>query len=171
MCACRSYRLRVRSVGRNRRNTERVPGRVEKHAPSSAGLRVDLDSAQAHRSCRRLLDVRASRQIEMDDRRARPNRWNVGSDPLRNKCDSGNPHARAVRVLPEQLPAEQVEVERGQGGWVCTVERHSDEAECVSVCVHTPTLRHTAHADPTLGRFAYELRHERTCEWEQRWPS
>jgi len=106
MCGCRSHRSRVGSVSRNRRNTERVPGRVEKYAPSNVRLRIDLGSAQAHRSCRRLVDVRASRQIEMDDRRARPNRWNVGSDPLRNKCDSGNPHARAVRVLPEQLPAE-----------------------------------------------------------------
>ena len=106
MCGCRSHRSRVGSVSRNRRNTERVPGRVEKHAPSNVRLRIDLDSAQARRSYRRLVDVRASRQIEMDDRRARPNRWNVGSDPLRNKCDSWNPHARAVRVLQEQLPAE-----------------------------------------------------------------
>lgn len=128
--------------GRDRRDAERVPGRVEKHAPSNVGLRIDVDGAQAHRSGRRRVDVQASRQIEMDDRRTGPDRRNVGSDPLRNQGDSGNPYAGTVRVLSEQLPAEQVEVERSQGDRVCAVEGHPDEVKRFSVFGHPPTLRH-----------------------------
>ncbi len=67
MFGCRSHRSRVGLVSRNRRNAERVPGRVEKHAPSNVRLRIDLDSAQAHGSCRRLVDVRG-RPTDRDGR-------------------------------------------------------------------------------------------------------
>lgn len=113
---------RVRSVWRDRRDAERVAGRVEKHAPSNVELRIELDGAQTHRSGRLRIDVRAGRKIEMDDRHAGPSGPNVGSDPLRHEGDAGNPYARAGHVLPQQLPAEQLEVERRQGRGVSTVE-------------------------------------------------
>ena len=59
-----------------------MPGRIEEHGPSLIGLRISKARAQFDGPLHRLVKLLVGREVEVHDRRARPDRQAVAGDPL-----------------------------------------------------------------------------------------
>ena len=67
---------------------KRMAGRIEEHRPSLIGLRISQARAQFNGPFHRLGKLLVGREVEVHDRRARPDRRAVAGDPLRHEQEA-----------------------------------------------------------------------------------